>query len=205
VWAGRFGTEFESSDQFQLDFVRSYDLVDLPFTPAGSPVAIPAGTYSFDAVTAAMTFGAQRRVSGTVSLQAGEYYGGKIRSLTLGAGPMTSGGRVSLLTQLSFEPTLSITRIELPTATFTTRLARTRIDYGFSPLMFLSALLQYNSADRALSTNLRYRWEYAPGSELFLVYTDERDMTDDGFTPQPTVRGLKNRAFVIKLNRLWRF
>jgi hypothetical protein len=30
-------------------------------------------------------------------------------------------------------------------------------------------------------------------------------MTDDGFTPQPTVRGLKNRAFVIKLNRLWRF
>ena len=140
-----------------------------------------------------------------MTLQAGEYYDGKIRSLTLGPGPMTPGGRVSLLTQLSFEPTFQITRIELPTATFTTRLARTRIDYGFSPLMFLSALLQYNSADRAFSTNLRYRWEYAPGSELFLVYTDERDMTDDGFTPPPAVRGLKNRAFVVKLNRLWRF
>jgi hypothetical protein len=205
VWAGRFGTEFESSDQLQLDFTRTYDLLDLPFTPAGSPVPIPAGTYSFDAVTAAMTFGAQRRISGTVTLQAGEYYDGKIRSLTLGPGPMTPGGRVSLMTQLTFEPTFQITRIELPTTTFTTRLARTRIDYGFSPLMFLSALLQYNSADRAFSTNLRYRWEYAPGSELFLVYTDERDMTDDGFTPQPAVRGLKNRAFVVKLNRLWRF
>ena len=205
VWTGRFGTEFESSDQFQLDFVRNYDLLDLPFTPAGSPVAIPAGAYSFDAVTAALTFGAHRAISGTVTVQAGEYYGGKIRSLTLGPGGMTSGGRVSLMTQLSLEPTFQITRIELPTATFTTRLARTRIDYGFSPLMFASALLQYNSADRAFSTNLRYRWEYAPGSELFLVYTDERDMTDDGFTPQPAVRGLKNRAFVIKLNRLWRF
>ena len=205
VWTGRFGTEFESSDQFQLDFVRSYDLLDLPFTPAGSPVGIPAGAYAFDAVTAALTFGAHRAISGTVTLQAGEFYNGKIRSLTLGPGGMTSGGRVSLMTQLSFEPTFQITRIELPTATFTTRLARTRIDYGFSPLMFASALLQYNSADRAFSTNLRYRWEYAPGSELFLVYTDERDMTDDGFTPQPTVRGLKNRAFVVKVNRLWRF
>ena len=205
VWTGRFGTEFESSDQFQLDFVRNFDLLDLPFTPAGSPVAIPAGTYSFDAVTAALTFGAQRRISGTVTAQAGEFYNGKIRSLTLGPGPMTPGGRVSVMTQLTFEPTFQISRIELPTATFTTRLARTRIDYAFSPLMFVSALLQYNSADRALGTNLRYRWEYAPGSELFLVYTDERDMTDDTFTPQPAVRGLRNRAFVVKLNRLWRF
>ena len=71
--------------------------------------------------------------------------------------------------------------------------------------MFVSGLLQYSSADRAFSTNLRFRWEYAPGSELFLVYTDERDTTDDGVTPPPAVRGLKNRAFVVKLNRLLRF
>ena len=205
VWSGRFNTEFESSDQFQLEFERSYDLLDVPFTPAGSPIAVPAGAYAFDAVTASITFGAHRNISGTVTLQAGEYYNGRIRSLTLGPGGMTSGGRISATTHLSFEPAFQITRIELPNATFTTRLARTRIDYGFSPLMFASALLQYNSADRAFSTNLRYRWEYAPGSELFLVYTDERDMTDDRFTPQPTVRGLKNRVFVIKLNRLWRF
>jgi hypothetical protein len=205
VWAARFGTEFESSDQFQLDLVRSYDFLDLPFTPAGSPTAIAPGGYSFDAVTAAMTFGAQRPISGTVTVQAGEYYDGTIRSITLGPGPQTSGGRVSVLKQLSFEPTFSVTRISLPSATFTTRLARTRVDYGFSPLMFLSALLQYNSADRAFGTNLRFRWEYAPGSEIFLVYTDERDMTDDGFTPAPAIRGLKNRAFVFKLNRLWRF
>ena len=205
VWAARFGTEFESSDQLQFDFTRTYDLLELPFTPAGSPVPIPAGTYSFNAFSAAMSFGSQRRISGTVTAQAGEFYNGRIQSLTLGPGPMTPGGRISVMTQLTLEPTFQITRVELPSATFTTRLARTRIDYGFSPLMFLSALLQYNSADRAFSTNLRYRWEYAPGSELFLVYTDERDMTDDGFTPQPTIRGLKNRAFVIKLNRLWRF
>ena len=50
-----------------------------------------------------------------------------------------------------------------------------RSTMGFSPLMFASALLQYTSSDRAFSSNLRFRWEYRPGSELFVVYTDERD------------------------------
>ena len=71
--------------------------------------------------------------------------------------------------------------------------------------MFVSALVQYSSADRAVSTNLRFRWEYLPGSELFLVYTDERDRTDDRLMTPTTVRGLKNRAFVVKINRLLRF
>jgi hypothetical protein len=205
VWSGGFGTEFESSDQFQVHVARNFDFVDAPFTPAGSPVPVAAGGYTFDAWSAAFTFGAQRPISGTVTVQGGEFYGGTIRGITLGPGPMTPGGRISILKQLSLEPTFAVTRIALPSATFTTRLARTRVDYGFSPLMFASALLQYNSADRAFGTNLRFRWEYAPGSEFFLVYTDERDTTDDGFTPQPAVRGLKNRAFVVKLNRLWRF
>ena len=76
-----------------------------------------------------------------------------------------------------------------------------RVDYGFTPLMFVSALAQYSSADRAVSTNVRYRWEYAPGSELFLVYTDEHG-TDDPLAPSTLGRGLRNRAFVVKVNRL---
>ena len=80
-----------------------------------------------------------------------------------------------------------------------------RVDYGFSPLMFASGLVQYSSADRAVSTNVRFRWEYLPGSELFLVYTDERDTTDERFATPTTVRGLKNRAVVVKINRLLRF
>ena len=71
--------------------------------------------------------------------------------------------------------------------------------------MFVSALLQYSSSDHAYSNNLRFRWEYRPGSELFAVYTDERDMTDLRSATPGVVRGLKNRAFVVKINRLLRF
>lgn len=53
-------------------------------------------------------------------------------------------------------------------------LLRARSDYSFSPRMFASTLVQYSSIDRVFGMNLRDRWEYQPGSELFVVYTDER-------------------------------
>ena len=65
--------------------------------------------------------------------------------------------------------------------------------------MFVSGLFQYSSGTETLSTNLRLRWEYSPGSELFVVYTDERT------TVGPRSPALANRVFVVKFNRLLRF
>ncbi len=65
--------------------------------------------------------------------------------------------------------------------------------------MFFSGLVQYNSSSESLSSNLRLRWEYQPGSELFVVYSEGRDTEVRSFP------GLENRAFVVKFNRLFRF
>ncbi len=198
-----FLTEFQSSDLAVIDAAQVYDLLPVAFTPAGSPTPIPAGGYTFSDVGASYTFGAQRRVSGSIGVRAGEFYDGTIRTLTIG-GSGFNPSRVSFNQHLSVEPTFSISRIERPSGSFTTQLGRMRVDYGFTPLMFVSALAQYSSADRAVSSNVRYRWEYAPGSELFLVYTDERG-TDDPTASPTLVRGLRNRAFVVKVNRLLRY
>ena len=84
---------------------------------------------------------------------------------------------------------------------YTTRVVRTRLNYTFTPRMFVSGLVQYNSASNSLSSNVRWRWEYIPGSELFVVYTD--DNTAD-LPPGRTVR-LLNRGLVVKVNRLLRY
>jgi PAS domain S-box-containing protein len=86
-----------------------------------------------------------------------------------------TAARIAVLKQFSVEPTIQRSRVELPTGNFTTVLLRTRTEYAFSPRMFMSALVQYSSADRSFSSNVRYRWEYKLGSELFVVYTDDRD------------------------------
>jgi hypothetical protein len=65
--------------------------------------------------------------------------------------------------------------------------------------MFLSALLQYNSDADAVSVNARFRWEYQPGSELFVVFNEQRNTLARSFP------SLSNRAFIVKVNRLFRF
>lgn len=156
-------------------------------------VRIQPGTYRFSDATITYAAGQQRPVSGSVALQMGHFYDGTITGLTV------TGARVALRKQFSVEPGVTINKVDLPAGRFTTKLLRTRVDYGFSPQEFLSALVQYNSNDGTFSGNYRFRWEYRPGSELFVVYTDERDTTVRGLP------SLRNRAFVVKVNRLLRF
>ena len=61
--------------------------------------------------------------------------------------------------------------------------------------MFFNGLVQYNSSGDSLSTNLRLPWEHTPGSELFVVYTDDRDT--DPLLPN-CFSELRNRGFVAK-------
>ena len=94
---------------------------------------------------------------------------------------------------------VSINWIDLSVGSFTTKLVGSRITYTVTPLMFASALLQYNSSSHLVSANVRLHWEYRPGSELFVVYNEERDSLARRFPD------LQNRAFIIKINRLLRF
>ena len=104
--------------------------------------------------------------------------------------------------QLSMQPSLSFNRVALQEGRFSTQLVTVRTTYTMTPLMFVSGLVQYNSSNNSLSTNIRLRWEYGPGSELFVVYNEDRDT--DPFIPDRTTE-LRNRAFVVKVNRLFRF
>jgi hypothetical protein len=192
IWLAHFNTEFQTSDNFSLDGAKNHELLVRPFNIAPG-VVIPVGAYDFNNTTITYAFGQQRPASGTVSVQLGGFYDGTLTALNL------SGARVAILKQLSVEPSFTINLVRLPYGDFTTRLVRARADYAFSPRMFASALIQYNSTDYTYGTNLRYRWEYQPGSELFVVYTDERDTSTPGYPV------LRNKAFVMKVNRLFRF
>ncbi len=193
---GKFNVEFDNSDIFNVEANANYDLLLSPFTPSGGK-PIPVGGYHYNDVFVSYNLGQQRRFSGNVGVQLGDYYNGTIRALSF------SQGRIAILKQLSVEPRVVINRIELPNGAFTTRQFGARTDYGFSPRMFASALLQYSSADHTFSSNVRFRWEYRPGSEFFVVWTDEQDTNP--LDPHTNRLALKNRAFVVKVTRLFRF
>ena len=110
-----------------------------------------------------------------------------------------SRGRVSITPQVSVEPIYSINLVDLVEGTFATHLVGTRATYTVTPLMFASALVQYNSSIDSVSVNVRFRWEYQPGSELFVVFNEQRDTRSRRFPM------LANRAVIVKINRLFRF
>jgi hypothetical protein len=45
----------------------------------------------------------------------------------------------------------------------------------FSPNAFVRALLQFNDDSQEALANVLFRYSYRPGSDLFVVYNDERD------------------------------
>lgn len=193
---GNLNVEFNNSDTLRVEANANYDLLLSPFTPSPGH-QIPIGGYHYNDMNIRYNMGQQRRFSGNVAVNVGEYYNGTIRSLSF------SQGRYAILKQFSVEPRLTLTKIDIPSGAFTTRQFGARTDYGFSPRMFASALLQYSSADHTFSSNVRFRWEYRPGSEFFVVWTDEQDTN-----PLEPLRGslaLRNRAFVVKMTRLFRF
>ena len=191
----RFQTELENSDQFGLTLNDNYELLLEPFTP-GPGVTIPVGGHNFNDIEVSYAFGQQRRINGQVSLLQGGYFNGNITTVGF------RQGRIAVLPQMSIEPSISVNWIDTPQGSFRSDLVVTRINYAFHPRMFFSGLVQYNSAIDSISTNLRLRWEYSPGSELFVVYTEDRDSTP--LRPDRSTE-LRNRGFVIKFNRLFRF
>ena len=198
---GLFGIEFENSDRFQFSFTNTYDFLKQPFSIA-SGIVIPVRGYDFHNARVGYTFGSQRRLSGNVAVEHGTFYDGTKTTLSVGGGgggPF-GVGRVELTPQLSLEPGLSLNWVDLPQGRFNTTLVTTRTTYTMTPLMFVSALVQYNSSNSTLSTNVRLRWEYQPGSELFVVYNEGRDTLTPRRFPE-----LEARSFVVKVNRLFRF
>ena len=191
VASGTFRTEFHSSDQLSFTYRNDYEFVTAPFRISGGPL-LPIGVYEFNEGVVQFNAGAQRAVSGRLTLTAGEFYSGHRQQFEY-------NGRVKVSSQLAFEPRLLASHISLAEGTFTAKLLGARTTYTLTPRMFVSGLVQYNSSLNTLESNIRWRWEYQPGSDLYVVYTDGRD------TFGSRTAALMNRGVAIKATRLLRF
>jgi hypothetical protein len=189
--AAEFALEFQSADRLTVNYTNSFEYLPRPLR-IGEVVLPAGGTYQFDTVRLGYSIGQQRKVAANLTAEYGTFYNG--RKTTLSA----ARGRVPITNQLSVEPTYSFNDVTLDEGDFTTHLIGSRVTYSMTPLMFVSALIQYNSGINAVSTNARFRWEYRPGSELFVVYNEERNTQTRSFP------ALNNRAFIVKINRLFR-
>jgi hypothetical protein len=187
-----FTSDFNNADQITASYGRSYERLDAPFA-IDRRATIPAGGYTFETTTIAYTLGPTRRARGTFTGTAGSFYAGSHRGVAY-------TGRLGVTTTIAIEPTISRDWVALPWGAFDTDLVSARVVYNRSPQTSVATLIQYNSTSRMLASNIRFQWEYRPGSDLFVVYNEGRETGLPGQTPW-----LQNRTLVVKLTRLLRY
>ena len=187
AWA----SQFQHGDELWIEYNGGFEFLPQPFEISRG-VVLPVGDYNSHAFVTTYSLGAQRRLSGWLGFVRGSFFDGDRTEARF-------MGRYEVTPTLSLEPGLTLNWIDLPQGSFLSRLVRGRVTYTLSPRSFLAALVQYNTGTESLSTNVRFRWEYEPGSDLYVVYTEGRDTETTGYP------GLENRALVMKFTKLFRF
>lgn len=192
---GRFGARVD----------REEDRPITPFTvfraPEGGSVVIPPGFYAWNQ----WTFEYFGDPSAPLFLNAqytfGDFYDGDINRFQLAA-------NVRFGAKLQASVGWDRDDIKLPGGDFTTDLVPVRVNYSFTPLTSISALIQYNSTTADVSSNIRFALLNRSGTGLFVVYNDRRNtanferIDEETGIIYPEVIG---RSFIVKYTYLFDF
>jgi hypothetical protein len=144
--------------------------LDAPFT-IGSDLSIEPGEYGFENLAVDYRSNQSARLSGNIGLETGEYWSGDRRAVT-------GGMRVRLNEHVAASVNLTRNVIELPQGSFTADLARFRLDWSFTPRMFLNAFVQYNGEADSWLSNIRFNLIHRPLSDIYVVWNETRQPGD---------------------------
>jgi hypothetical protein len=185
------GILFENEASINFVVTNNFDRLANPLRiPSGNPhVTIPTGDYKFQNYTTKFNTNRRLKISGNGTFTQGDFYSGRIKQLS---GGMSLRPNYHLTVDLTYDRN----NVNLPNGEFTTHLVGTKFIVGFTPRAFLNAFIQYNADTHLVSSNIRFDLIHHPLSDLYIVYNDTRDTTG---------RGLRERAFTVKLTNLFNF
>ncbi len=189
-WEISVTPELDSGDEADFELRYQFQRLDEAFelTPGDTaPVIVPAGDYEDWRFEGRVNTSGSRPLAAEVSGGMQGFWGGDRWEL---------GGEISFNSpHIGLELEYSHNDIDVPGGAFTTDLVQARLKLAVNTRLFGNALLQYNSQNRAFSANLRVDFIHRPGSDLFIVFNERRDVEDGRWNPE-------SRAFIVKLTYL---
>jgi len=189
---GQFSVQFQNGDSWTpVDVRDQYEFVPRSFV-INPGTTIPQGGYHYRSVRTSYSLGQQRMISGAIAAGHGTLYNGRRTEVGY-------SGRMAFLPQFAVEPSIALNWVRLPYGDFSAPVVSTRLIVTPNAKTALTSYLQYNGSSDTISASVRLRWEYRPGSELFVVYSDGRNTLTGGYPD------LLNRSVAIKATRLLRF
>jgi len=185
-WEISVTPELDSGDEADFELGYQFQRLDEAFelTPG---VTVPAGDYED------WRFEGRINTSGTRPLAAEVF--GSVQGFW-GGDRWELGGEISFNSpHIGLDLGYTHNDIDVPGGAFTTDLVQGRLKLAVNTRLFGNALLQYNSQTGVFSANLRVDFIHRPGSDLFIVFNERRDVEGGHWNPE-------SRAFIVKLTYL---
>jgi hypothetical protein len=146
-----------------------HENVLLPFS-IGNTVHIPAGSYDFADLQIVWTMPTGKRLRTNVDFRTGTYFDGK-RTQVL----FTPTWNQSSHLELGADYQISLLRFPVRNEQADIHVARLRVRAALDAQRSGNAFLQYNSTTNRLDLNVRLRYAFAEGTDLWLVYNEGLD------------------------------
>jgi len=161
--------EFANGTRFGPEYNISHEGLQAPFEISPG-VVIPPGSYDWGTLGFDYTTDPSENLTATGRFDVGEFWTGRRSggsgTVTLRRGATFSG---------SF--TADYNDVRLPEGNFIRSLQAVRLNYFFTPRIFVQTLTQYNNQANVFSANLRFGWLNTAGTGLFVVFNDGREAT----------------------------
>lgn len=152
---------------FESDFERLFETFEIR-----DDITLGLGDYSWNEYTVMYESDQSRMFGLTGQYKTGGFWSGDMNGYELGV-------RFHPTYKFAAEIKAERNEVSLPEGDFTVDLVGTKINYSFSNRMFLNALLQYDSDEDEVLSNIRFNFMYKPLSDLYLVYNERRDVADN--------------------------
>jgi len=169
--------------QVREHLVDTFSLSDNAFVPDGRYISYQADLR--------INTPQSRRFSARLQFSAGEYYDGKRFSFT----PNLTWNANAYL-QLRMNYSYNRVKFDSRNQDYTAQIAGLNGQLMFSTKLIFNALVQYNSNDNRVTSNLRLRYNPKEGNDFYLVYNENRN-TDIQMTV-PELPGVNNRLILLK-------
>jgi hypothetical protein len=167
------GGEFQSGDEFAVNFVRELDAPSDTFE-VFTGVNVAPGRYWWNRWQLEFQSSSGRALSAWGQVSWGGFYGGKSTEMSLETS-WRPGGHLIL--------GLDLTRTEarLPAGRFTAFQTSGRLEYAFDTRTAFLCFAQWNNEDQRVDFNLRFHWIPVVGDDVYLVW-------NSGYTTDPVAR-----------------
>lgn len=181
---------FDDGSQFFVQFSRNTEGLSDSFELRDG-VVIEEGQYTTSDLMTMVNTSESRRVSFNLFAMNNGFFDGRLRVYSPGLA-VRPHPRVRLQVNYS----RSEVRLPQENGDFNTNLVVLRGLVALSPDAFIRGLLQWNDDDGNFSGNVQLRWNYRPGSDIYVVYNERQPFGMDSDEPS-------YRELLAKLTWYW--